>query len=373
MNKQLKTIGLLAIATPIFLANAAPNPSEKNKRIFDHWQPERIKNATPRDLIIDAKGNGYLRGKQGNLIPHGHDKKAEAVATQAAEVNAANYIVTNSGWDNGGLVQQTAGRIYFEMPQRRNLRRWDGYVCSGTVATESVTGRSIIITAAHCVYDDVNKAFARNVLFIPNQDGTTGSGTDTNCNNDPVGCWTTSFGVVDTNWTTGRFPNNAAWDYAYYVVNDSGAHSGAAASSDALDQAVGSLDISFSQPYYNDNDDSATSLDFTHGLGYSYSDDPNFMYCAEDMTTEGSDNWWLPSCGLSGGSSGGPWIQGMNESTGTGTIMSVNSWGYNGSPGMAGPILSGTSAECMFIEAQDTAFSAVSTADGQAGVVSSCQ
>jgi hypothetical protein len=216
------------------------------------------------------------------------------------------------------------------------------------------------------VFDDVSKKFARNVLFIPNQDQTTGSGTDTNCANDPVGCWAPTFGAVDVNWTTRSFPDNIPWDYAYYVVEDSGAHSGSASTSDALDTAVGSLGIDFNPPAVNDGNDGATSADFTHALGYSYSDDPYFMYCAEDMTTEGSDNWWLPGCGLSGGSSGGPWIQPL--SNGTGPIISVNSWGYNGSPGMAGPKLNGTSAQCVFDEAVSTPFNNVLTGDGQAGI-----
>jgi hypothetical protein len=280
------------------------------------------------------------------------------------------YIVTNAPWTGGGAVQTAAGRIYFEMPSNSRWTRWSGYVCSGTVATDGTTGRSVIQTAAHCVYDDAYKAFARNVLFIPNQDGTTGSGTDLNCSNDPLGCWVPSFGVVDTNWTTRTFPDNIPWDYGYYVVADSGAHSGTAASSDVLDLAAGSLGISFSTPYVNDGDPSATSLDFTHALGYSYSDDPNFMYCAEDMTTEGTANWWLPSCGLSGGSSGGPWIQPL--SNGTGPLISVNSWGYTNQPGMAGPKLSGTSAECVFVTARSTAFASVSTSDGREGVAASC-
>ena len=53
-------------------------------------------------------------------------------------------------------------------------------------------------------------------------------------------------------------------------------------------------------------------------------------------------NFWLPNCGLSGGSSGGPWVQPFTN--GNGTIISVNSWGYTNQPGMAGPKLSGTSA-----------------------------
>ena len=68
------------------------------------------------------------------------------------------------------------------------------------------------------------------------------------------------------------------------------------------------------------------------------------------MGTNGAVNWWLPSCGLTGGSSGGPWLQPADG--GNGPIISVNSWGYTNSPGMAGPKLSGTSAACVFTAAK---------------------
>jgi hypothetical protein len=270
------------------------------------------------------------------------------------------------------------GRIYFEMPSHRKWKFWQGYVCSGTVVTDTAgTGRSIILTAAHCVYDDANKAFSRNVLFIPNQAKTTGSGTDLNCNNDPLGCWVPSFGVVDTDWTTRVFPNNIEWDYAYYVVNDSGAHIGTGAG-DVLDLSAGSLSIQFnSVPAFNDGTPGSTTLDFTHALGYSYDQDPKLMYCAEDMTIEGAVNWWLPSCELSGGSSGGAWVQPMDESKGIGPVVSLNSWGYIGSPGMAGPMLdndegSNSTASCLFDTAEDTGWGNVSSADGNAGVAVVC-
>jgi hypothetical protein len=282
--------------------------------------------------------------------------------------------ITNAEWMNGGTVQTAAGRLYFEMPNNAKRKGpWNGYVCSGTTVADSVSNRSIILTAAHCVYDDAHKAFARNVLFIPNQTDTTGSRTDQNCDNDPLGCWAPSFGVVDTNWTEATFPNNIPWDYAFYVVNDIGAHSGSG-TSDSLETAAGSLTINFTTPEFDDGVSGAGSLDFTYGLGYSYDDDPKFMYCAEDMTTEGVDNWWLASCGLSGGSSGGPWVQPMGtdaqgKPTGDGPIISVNSWGYVGSPGMAGPKLDSTSAACVFDKAKSTLFGSVSSTDGNAGAV----
>jgi len=446
------------------------------RAVVEHWTPARLAAATPRDMVIDERGLGYLRRPDGSLVPHGHSIEAQAQAprgktagggdtqppdfsnmspadgatltsadqlfsakiTDASGIKSASFVITypsgttqsfsanrgsddfwtlqlngfsggiwgwhvvakdrakpgntgtsapstftvdlggdtvvppgdntvttNAPWGYDGAVQTAAGRIYFEMPTNTRVRgkprlAWNAYVCSGTVATDDTTGRSVIITAAHCVYEDVEKKFARKVLFIPNQDATTGGGTDTDCSNDPLGCWAPTFGVVDTDWTTDTFPANIPWDYAYYVVEDSGAHSGKATTSEALDVEAGSLDPQFTAP---------TTGDVTHALGYSYSDDPNFMYCAEAMTTEGSDNWWLPNCGLSGGSSGGPWVQPMDTGTGNGPIISVNSWGYTNSPGMAGPVLSGTTAECLFDKAKSTIFANVSTADGEAGVV----
>ena len=278
-------------------------------------------------------------------------------------------VVTNAEWTGGGTVQSAAGRLYFEMPSNVKRRTWVGYVCSGTVVTDGTSGRSVILTAAHCVYDDASKSFARNVLFIPDQTDTTGTATDLNCANDPMGCWAPSFGVVDVNYTGTTFPNNNAWDYAFYVVRDTGAHTPGFTVGvvDTLDAATGSLGLSFAAPAHDTGD----SFDFTNALGYSYSEDPNFMHCAEDMTTtNGTINWWLPSCGLTGGSSGGPWIQPM--SGGSGPIISVNSWGYTNSPGMAGPKFSGTSTACVFERAKSFAFANVPGGDGNAGVTVSC-
>src|SRR6185503_2355842 len=147
--------------------------------------------------------------------------------------------IPDAEWTGGGVVQRAAGRIYFEMPANIGRTRWDGYVCSGTAVSDGTGSRSIVLTASHCVYDDANKAFARNVMFIPDQAHTTAAGTDRVCANDPIGCWVPNFGVVDVNWTTRTFPNNVHWDYAFYVVSDTGAHqAGLTAANDALDAAV---------------------------------------------------------------------------------------------------------------------------------------
>jgi hypothetical protein len=334
------------------VALAAPGaPSERAKAVFDFWTPERVAKVSPRDFILDERGLGYLRKPNGKLEPYGHAISAmskQHVPNKGKPPGAGGgngggndgggdtsqnlKTVRNAEWNKGGIVQNAVGRILFQMGA-------DFFVCSGTVANDGTSGHSIILTAAHCVYDDIAKAFATNVLFIPNQDDTSGSGTDFDCNNDPYGCWAPSHGAVDVDWTTGVFPNNIPWDYAYYVVEDSGAHSGSGNEA-VLDVAVAPMDVSFT---------TATLEQYTHGLGYSYSDDPNFMYCGEKVGLEGSyGDLWLGSCRLSGGSSGGPWTQSTTTDLGVGPLISVNSFGYGNRAGMGGPHLSGNNAQCLF-------------------------
>ncbi len=262
-------------------------------------------------------------------------------------------IVVNEAWTGGGQVQTAAGRIYFYMPANRKLTRWTGYVCSGTVVTDSQSGESVVLTAAHCVYDDVNKAFAKDAMFIPDQ-AASGTSTDRVCANDTYGCWVADYGVVDVDWTTRKFPANIPWDYAFYVLPDSSHEPGSGAvQTPSLETAVGSLGIDFSGGPGVGN--------VAQALGYSYSDDPNFMYCSESVTVEGSyGDWWLGQCGLSGGASGGPW---QPAGAGDDDVFSVNSWGYTTAPGMAGPKLTGEAA-CVY--------GAVSSAPQNGGVIAAC-
>jgi hypothetical protein len=309
------------------------------------------------------RGLGYLRHPGGELKPHGHTIAATArdAATSGKPTDGpgsggdgggGDKTVRDGAW-RGGAVQQAAGRILFGMgPAGTPSSELDFYVCSGTVIDDNATGRSVIVTAAHCVYDEVEQVFAREVLFIPNQVETTGSGTDFDCSNDPVGCWAPSFGVVENEWTAAVFPDNIPYDYAYYVVSDSGAHVGAVG--EVLDAVAPAMDIIFN----------AVDLGgYTHALGYSYSKDPDFRYCAQGLTIEGSYNdYWLADCRLSGGSSGGPWTQSTDADLGTGPIMSVNSWGYSNSPGMGGPPL-GDAAACLLDAARTTNLSSAGVID----------
>ena len=99
--------------------------------------------------------------------------------------------VIDSDWSNGGTIQSAIGHILLKFGYGER------YFCTGSVVKDDVTGRSIVLTAAHCAYDDVQKKFATKAIFIPDQASTTGSHSDFNCSNDRYGCWYLSFAVVE--------------------------------------------------------------------------------------------------------------------------------------------------------------------------------
>jgi hypothetical protein len=270
-------------------------------KTFAFWTPEKIKAAVPLDA------DGTAPGGAGGVDP---------------------LTVFDDHWPFGGAVQRTVGRIFFLFPGGGPV------YCSGTAVTDSTSGRSIILTAAHCVYDEFGTGFSNYGLFIPNQDDGYYDDTDWNCFNDPFGCWATAFGVVDQEWASFF---NFDYDYAFYAVSDIGAHVGTALS-DALDVAVGSLPIRFTAPTLGSN---------TYALGYPTDNDPLLRYCVDPLDDNGNQ-LSLPNCMLGGGSSGGPWIQPMDVTTGFGSIIGVNSNGPVAGAGMNSPKLFGTSAECLF-------------------------
>jgi hypothetical protein len=361
---RLLIVSAFVFAVPIAAVAQAPQASDRAKEVAAtkvFWTSKRIAAAQPRDLVIDHRGMAYLKGKGGKLSPYGHSNPAlpEPYARGGnggggpggggpggggpggGDTGSTGFEnVKNAQWSNGGTVQTAAGRIFFVMGGL-------GYVCSGTLINdgETTSDRSIVLTAAHCVFDDVNKAFAESAIFIPNQAGTSGTGTDADCANDPEGCWVADFGVVSADWNAAIFPNNIPSDYGYYALgtSDDPNYFSNDGQSVPMDRGITPMEVSFAE---------APLTIYTRALGYSYSDDPNFMYCGEPVTGSRYDGLLLPNCGMSGGASGGPWSQSEEVHLGTGPLISVNSYGPSrGKKYMGGPRLDNNDAECLFEEA----------------------
>src|SRR5512135_3497239 len=66
------------IALPVFVslplfaaAPAGRGPSAESARVIEYWTHERRAAAIPRDLVIDERGQGYLKLPDGRLQPYG--------------------------------------------------------------------------------------------------------------------------------------------------------------------------------------------------------------------------------------------------------------------------------------------------------------
>lgn len=275
-------------------------------------------------------------------------------------------IIQEASWPHGGQVQEAAGRIYFEAGG-------NDYGCTGTAIKDNKSGRTLILTSAHCVYDDYLRTWASNVVFIPNRDeiqtNLTADEIFRQCHEDVCGCWTISAGVVLERWGTVEWPYNLPYDYGVFVVDDVGAHEGVSCGSDALDEAVDAMDI-----FCDDINGS-----YTTALGYSLEHKPDFRYCAENVTTvdlhydihesflPGTETYYLNHCMLTPGASGGPWLV-------NGKIASVLSWFYYGTgEGSGGPIITEEGARCLINAARELDFVAVSQEeDGEQGIFVNC-
>eukprot|EP00986_Skeletonema_menzelii_P010332 scaffold5032_cov144-Skeletonema_menzelii.AAC.4 len=329
------------------------------------------KKGTTGDISVTVNGVGDTNDRfvdesdPSQAPPSSPSSKSPPAPAQAMR----KQVISDTNWPHGGNIQYATGKILFE------FRGQGDFVCSGTVVMDGSNGsspntrngRSIIQTAAHCVYNDVLKEFATKAMFIPDQVSTTGDRSNSNCDDDKLGCWKLSFGVVSQGWAESQFPENVGYDYAYYVVHDDPdtTHAGGylRGLTGILDQDVDAIKIDFDYRV----------KDFTFALGYSSEHDPNYRYCAMDQSTIYGVSWyenlWLDQCGLGAGASGGPWIADMDEN-GVGTLFSINSWGFDDKIGMAGPILrtqDGSFAECLFqkaLKAKDPG--------GKGGYVVSC-
>ncbi len=297
-------LGALTIVSVLVVAGssaAAPGGKPDRDAVLAYWTPERVAHAVPRE--VSPKNFKPQVGKPGGGGSGG---------------SGGGATVTGAAWSGGGTVKQTTGKVLFTMAGV-------DYVCSGSVASDSTSERSLVLTAGHCVYDETNHAFATNWMFVPNyEDGgsivTNSDGSHSfTCDTVPYGCWTATALVTTSAWANGGGSlagfNN---DYAFAVVG-AGGMSGQA----QLDTTVGSNPIAFNESR------PAQVYSFGYPQASPY-DGQKLIYCAgKDIadTWGGTSDFGL-NCNMTGGSSGGPWYVQFNASTGTGSLNSVNSFKY---------------------------------------------
>ena len=302
-----RTISLVALAAlvalPMVAAPAAAAGSRSDHdRIVAYWTRERIANAKPR-VSVRAPGR---------LAP---------AAKPTKPPTGSLATTTGSLWPDGkGKLYRTVGRVLFTM---------DGgdWVCSGVAATDSRTDVSVVLTAAHCAYDNENKAFATNWTFFPEFDTTPAY----SCSQAVHGCWSATRLAVHGGYAdqSGFTDTATHHDWAFAVVG-SGGKPGESRQLDSL----GSYPIAF-----RDYSSGTTMTAAGYPAAGKYSSGSELAYChgSAGFDPYNANLTYRLGCDMTGGSSGGPWLVNLDANGDNGTLASVNSDGYSGIRAMHGP------------------------------------
>jgi V8-like Glu-specific endopeptidase len=288
----LVTVGMLAASTALVWAGsatAAPggrhgasvDARSAHQRIVDYWTPARRASAIPRGVTrTERKGRPNAGG------------------------GGTSSTVTGAAWTGtGAAVAKTTGKVFFVMGGQN-------YVCSGSAVAGSV---NLVLSAGHCVWDDAD-SFATNWMFVPGY----------NNGNAPYGKWTATDLFTTADW---QAPGGNDWK------NDAGMAVVAGGAGHAWSD-LGPLPSM------------VTTTDYTKLVGKTYSafgypaaqkyKGETLTYCQGPVQTgyDKDPNTVSMACDMTGGSSGGPWY---DDREGTGSIVSLNSYGYSGSSRMYGP------------------------------------
>ena len=260
---------------------------------LDYWTPARLRAAKPADSLLRGKSLADVAGsvKVGEPVTK--------AGTSGSILGLEDLFAFGGGYyTGGGNVVQTTGKVFFS-------QGGSNYVCSGSSVVSG--NESVVQTAGHCVNEGggVNEgpgAFVTNFVFIPGYDDGAA----------PHGQFAARKLVTTSQWSGSGDLN---YDVGYAVVSPAGGTT--------LTDKVGGQGIAFNQA----RGQNMYSFGYPAASPYDGSD---IAWCHGKVANDplGSSDQGM-NCNMTGGSSGGPWFTNYNESTGVGTLNSLNSFKYN--------------------------------------------
>lgn len=328
MKRLLRTllaVSLVAAALSGGTAAAARQPDDarsEHQRTVDFWTVDRVRRAVPRDFVFDqASGRFIPTARGGNPGPPGGGGGGNGGG------GGGSTAVTGAHWTTGTKVLATTGKVLFELSGTL-------WVCSASVVDDTAPDVSLILTAAHCVYENEGAGeFASNWMFVPAYDtlpvNLDGGGTF--CAGTTYGCWTADSLVVHEGFASAGGFNGTAilHDFAFAVVGEGGHGNGTTGLAETV---LGSHDITFTSV-------SKGTDAYTFGYPHAESFNRELTYCAGGANFDNRlfKLTYKLKCSMTGGASGGPWYASFDTTLGTGTAASVNSYRYSGGDALYGP------------------------------------
>jgi V8-like Glu-specific endopeptidase len=312
---------------------------ENNEQsLADYWTPERMKNAKEMPLplvnsksIQEVPASAWQGSQDNSEAGDGAPPVEEAISPEIRQLYTPQVLLdslpeqTNlANFDKGTLnyhfsssrliplsadlayPYRTVGKLFFTIPGQGN------YVCSA-----SVLRHRIVVTAGHCLHKGSGGAngYYTNWRFVPAfRDGSA-----------PFQTWTWSYVMVANSWATGGGTVPNAADYGMLEMRDN-----------TINGTVNRIGAVTGYLGYQTQ---ALIPNHAHLLGYPC----NFDSCQKmHQVTAQSARLVAPNnaeygSDMTGGSSGGPWVQnfgaysvgqtgGLNP--GLNRIIGITSYGY---------------------------------------------
>jgi hypothetical protein len=289
---------LAASALPATTRAADRGSVAERARVLAHWTEARMRAAVPRDIIVAA-----------------------GLAPSRTDGGAPEFEVASSPWDGGGAIAARSGKVFFSL---------DGgdFVCSASVIDDAGDAAySLVLTAAHCAYDEAADVFATDWIYVPDWD----AAPTYDCSTVAYDCWAARALVVHTGWTNEEALTVAALqhDYAVAVVGPGLDTGGQADASGAYPVRLGPVPAG------------GTADIFGYPAAPPFQGD-TLTRCTGAVTVSEQVGGWRMTCDMTGGASGGPWLYGASDpADGSGSVASVSSYRIKGDSGLYGPKLDG--------------------------------
>jgi Trypsin-like peptidase domain/RTX calcium-binding nonapeptide repeat (4 copies) len=242
-----------------------------------YWTPQRMRAATPLELSI---------GPGGRL-----ERATPAASSRATDVSAAS----------ASFPDRVHGKVFFTLAGGSEP---GDYVCSGTVVASG--SHSLVWTAGHCVDDaETGGGFASDWSFVPGY----------HAGSAPYGEWPAKTLATTSGWRSGA---NVRVDFGAATVARDPAGRG-------IEDIVGARKIAFGQP----RTDPITAFGYPAEptLFEPLFDGERLYSCDSPITGSDTPPGAGPDtvqidCDMSGGSSGGGWVDA------DGAVVGLTSYGY---------------------------------------------
>ncbi|MDH4142661.1 MAG: trypsin-like peptidase domain-containing protein, partial [Chloroflexota bacterium] len=293
---------LFAVSPSRIAAQQGDAVTARGERVLAYWTESRMRAASPRDVLL-----ADLPGKDRARVGAGPE-------------SSAGTAPASGSWTAGGAIAARSGKVFFTLDAT-------DYVCSASaIDDDGDADYSLVMTAAHCVYDEEVDVFATQWIYVPDWD----AAPTYDCATVAHDCWLAQALVIHAGWADEESLTLAAvkHDYAVAVVGAGVLDSGQLDDLGSYPVRIGPVPVG-----------GAADI-FGYPAAPPFQGD-DLTYCSGTVSLSTSDGWGM-TCNMTGGASGGPWLYGSTDpADGSGSLASVSSYRIQGDPGLYGPELDG--------------------------------